>query len=100
MSNLFDLSNTILSGQQLNTDAGTGVQDLLNRIVNLMLALAFPLAFIGIVFSAWKLISSAGNAAALATAKKNIIYITIGIAVLTLGLVVIKVIYNVFGTTS
>lgn len=95
---LFNFTDAL--GGHLNTDAGSGVVDLLSRITNLLLAFAFPLAFIGIVFSAWKLISSAGNPAAVVTAKKNIGYIAVGIAVLTLGLYAIKLVYSVFGNTA
>lgn len=99
MFNLFDLTAGKL-GQPLDTGAGTGIADLLNRITSLMLAFAFPLAFIGLAVSAWKLISSAGDAAAMATAKKNIGYLAIGIFVLTLGLYAVKLIYSIFGNSA
>lgn len=99
MFNLFDFTGAKL-GQPITTDPGTGIVDLLTRITSLLLAFAFPLAFIGLVFSAWKLISSAGNPAAVVTAKKNIAYLAVGIIVLTLGLYVVKLIYSVFGNSA
>ena len=100
MVNLFDFTGFFGGGHALDTTAGTGIASLLNRIVSLMLAFAFPLAFIGLVVSAWKLISSAGDAAAMATAKKNIGYLAIGIFVLTLGLYAVKLIYSIFGNSA
>lgn len=100
MANLFDFTGILGAGQPLDNTAATGVSNLLNRIVSLMLAFAFPLAFIGLVVSAWKLISSGGDATAVATAKKNIGYLAMGIFVLTLGLYAVKLVYSIFGNSA
>jgi hypothetical protein len=95
MANLFDINNAV--GSPVSTDPGTGVQVLLERVVNLMLDVAIPLAFIGIVYTAWQVITSAGKPDAYGAARKNIAYIATGIFILTLGLWGVKLIYTIFG---
>ena len=80
-----------------STEPGTGLAVLANRILDTLLAVAWPLAFIGILYSAYILISSAGKVEAYTTAKKNIGYLFIGITVIILGLYVIRGIIGIFG---
>ena len=68
-----------LPSQKINTAAGGGIIDLVNRIIDLMISLAYPLAFFAILFIAYTLITSAGNPDAYVKSKKYIGYLVVGI---------------------
>ena len=80
-----------------DNSAATGIPVLLNRILNLLIAIAWPLAFAGLVYSAYTLLTSAGQVEAYSTVKKNIGFIVTGIVVIISGLYVIRFIITVFG---
>ena len=92
--NLFDFTSLTAP---VSYTADNAVQQVLNKVVGLLLFLAYPIAFIGLVYTAWQLITSIGDPSAYTKARQNIITITIGIAILTLGLFVVKFIYSLFG---
>ena len=63
----------------INDTAGSGVTILLNRIVEALTFLAYPLALAGLLYSAYLLITSFGSPDAYNKAKKNVIFILTGI---------------------
>jgi hypothetical protein len=63
----------------ITSDAKNGVTELASRLLNDLLFLAYPLSFAAVVYSAYLLISSAGNPDAWTKAKKNITNLVIGI---------------------
>jgi hypothetical protein len=85
------------SGSVTDTSAGTGLSTLINHILDLLIAAAWPLAFIGIVYSAYILITSAGKVEAYAAVKKNVTFILTGILVIVLGLYGVRFIITLFG---
>ena len=95
--NLFDFTSLTTP---VSYTADNAVQQVLNKIVGLLLLFAYPLAFIGLVYTAWQLITSIGDPNAYTKARQNIITITIGIAILTLGLFVVHFIYSLFGRNA
>jgi hypothetical protein len=77
-----------LPERQIDTQAGFGLVDFVNRIIEILLSLAYPLAFASIVYSAYVLISSNGNPDAFTKVKKNILYMVTGLFL---------IIFSVFG---
>lgn len=63
-----------------------------NNIGNLLVYIAVPLAFIGILYLGFKIITSAGNPDEIAKAKKGLLYIFTGI----LLIVASPVIFSLF----
>lgn len=94
---LFNLSSATGS---LNTDAGTGIQALANRILQIIIVFAYPLAFIAIVYSAYQLITSMGKPDAYASAKKNITYVFIGIFLVIFAGIIVRFFISVFGNNG
>lgn len=64
---------------RLTEGAGTGAAAVANRIVDVLTFLIYPLAFASLVYSAYLLLSSAGNPDAWGKAKKNVTYIVTGV---------------------
>ena len=81
-----------------NTSANSGhnLSLLANRIVDILLAIAFPLAFAAIVYSSYLLITSAGKPEAVQAARKNLTYLVTGIVVIVFGLFVVRFIITLF----
>lgn len=94
---LFDFSSVT---NQVDYSKVNALQEVLNKIVGLLLLFAYPLAFIGLVYTAWQLITAIGNPTAYVKARQNIITLAVGIAILSLGLLVIRFIYSVFGRSA
>jgi hypothetical protein len=67
-----------------------------NRIADIMAALAYPLAFVGIIYSVYLLIVNSGNADALKTTKKNIGYIAGGIFLLVFTAIILNFFARIF----
>lgn len=70
---------------------------LANRIAVILTYLAYPLAFIGIVYSVYLLIANSGNPDALKTTKKNIGYIAIGIFLIVFTILIFSFVSAFFG---
>lgn len=66
------------------------------RIYHLLTDLAYPLAFVGIIYSAYLLATSMGNPEGYAKTKKNIIYITTGIALILFTAVIFRFVQSFF----
>lgn len=84
-------------GKLSGTDDPNGILPAIaNRIANILTALAYPLAFAGIIYSVYMLIANSGNPDALKTTKKNIGYIMGGIFILVLTLTLFNVVTSLF----
>jgi len=66
------------------------------RAFDLITMIVFPLAFIGIVFIAFKMINSQGKPDAMATARKLFFNIVIGLAIILAADVIIRLISSAF----
>jgi hypothetical protein len=69
---------------------------LANRLADIIAALAYPLAFIGIVYSVYLLIVNSGSPDALKKTKQNIIYIAVGIFILLTASIIIGFMRRIF----
>ncbi len=65
-----------------NPSGATTPQNLANHIANILTALVIPIAVVGIIYSAYILISSQGNPDAYKVVKKNMSYLIGGIAII------------------
>jgi hypothetical protein len=66
------------------------------RIVALLLFFAYPLAFIGLLYSAYLLIVSAGKPEGYNNAKKNITFIITGIFIIVFTTALINIVVSIF----
>jgi len=82
----------------LNADPNSGISQLANRLLNFLLFLVYPVAFAGLVYTAYLLITSAGNPDAWAKAKKNIAYMVIGIFIIVFASIFVSLFRRLFGT--
>lgn len=76
----------------LDTKAGTGIVALAERIYQLFIAVAYPLAFIALLYVSYTLITSAGNPEGYAKAKKQMIYVITGIFLIVFSTVLINLV--------
>jgi len=81
----------------INDGPGTGVQALADRLLHILLAVAYPLAFIAIVYSSYQLIMSSGKPEPYAQAKKNLTYLFIGIFLITIAGSIVRFFVTLFG---
>jgi hypothetical protein len=79
-----------------NSDPNTFLPALANRLALILTYLAYPLAFIGVVYSAYLLLANSGNPDAQKMVKKNIGYIATGIFLLVLTIVIFNFFARVF----
>jgi|GEM_PF-6884246 len=77
-------------------DANANVAAFLNRIASLLLAVAIPLAVIGVIYAAVALIQSAGKPDAYTKAKKILLYVGTGIFLLVFAALLVQWSYNLF----
>jgi hypothetical protein len=83
-------------GKLINKDPNGYIPEIANRIASLLTFLAYPVAFVGIVYSVFQLIANSGNPDALKTTKKNIGYIAGGIFIMIFALVIFNFISSLF----
>lgn len=69
---------------------------LANRIADILTFLAYPLAFIGLVYSIFMLVANSGNPEAFKATKKNIGYIFMGLFVLIFTILIFNFITSIF----
>jgi formate/nitrite transporter FocA (FNT family) len=93
----FTFNLDALFGNSTSTGAGSGAHDIADRALKLLLAFAYPIAFIGIVYTAYQLITSAGKPEPYAAAKKNLTYLVTGIFIITFAAVIVRFFINIFG---
>ncbi|MBU6388972.1 hypothetical protein KGQ71_00475 [Patescibacteria group bacterium] len=73
------------------------IADIANRILNVLLVFAYPLAFLALLYSAYLLITSAGKSDAYTKVKKNILYLSIGIFVIAMAVSMGNIIRRLLG---
>ena len=76
--------------EKIDPSAGTGVIQFVNRIIDIMLSIAYPLAFFSVLYSAYLLITSAGNPDAYAKTKKNVTYLITGVFLIVFAVVGVR----------
>lgn len=69
---------------------------LANRLAQIITFIAYPAAFIGILWSVYMLLANSGNPDALKTTKKNIGYIALGIFLLVFTAIIFNFISAAF----
>ncbi len=72
------------------------VPDLFNKLLDILVRLAYPLAFIALLYTAYILITSAGKPEAYVTAKKNITYLVIGIFLILFAVIFVRFVTRLF----
>lgn len=82
----------------IDTSAGQGVQALFDRILRLLLVVAYPLAFFSLVYSAYLLITSTGKVEAYTTVRKNVGYLLIGSLIIIFSVYIVRFFITIFGT--
>lgn len=70
--------------------------EIANRVATFLQIMAWPLAFVGLIYSAYILISSAGNPDAWTKAKKNVGYIATGIFLLVFTVIIFNFFSGLF----
>ncbi|HSI20841.1 MAG TPA: hypothetical protein VLA04_04055 [Verrucomicrobiae bacterium] len=78
------------------SDPNSLLPALANRLADIMSAIAYPLAFVGIVYSVYLLIANSGNPDAFKTTKKNIVNIAGGIFLLVFSVILFNFVANIF----
>jgi hypothetical protein len=81
-----------LSGSNVNQNVAL----FLNRVAEILLVLAIPLAIMGIIFTASTLIQAAGKPDGYVKAKKMLLYIVTGIFIIVFAAVFIRLSYSLF----
>jgi len=79
-----------------NADPNAILPALATRIAAILTALAYPIAFIGIIYTVYLLIANSGNPDAMKTTKKNIGYIAGGIFFFMLAVVIFNLVVRLF----
>lgn len=90
-----DLTNN--SG--LNSDnANVAAAAFLNRIVDLLLVVAIPLALVSVAYAAFSLIKSQGKPDGYANAKKYLLYVVSGIFFIVFAGILVRTVYSLFAS--
>ena len=76
--------------------ANNAVAAVLNRIAELMLVIAIPLAIIGVIYAAIALIRAAGKPDGYTNAKKYLLAVTTGIFLIVFAVIIVRLVYNLF----
>lgn len=74
----------------------TTAGDIANGILSLLTSLAYPLAFLALLYTAYILVSSLGKPEAYTTAKKNITYVVIGIFLIVFAVAMVRFVTGLF----
>lgn len=69
---------------------------LANRILDLLTAIAYPLAFLSLVYSAYLLITAGGKPEAWTTTKKNLLNLCIGVFLISFASIFVRLVVNLF----
>lgn len=92
-SNVVDITGGVL---QKGKDGLVSPGLIVNGVLGLITSLAYPLAFLAILYSAYILISSVGKPEAFTTAKKNISFLLIGIFLIVFAAAFVRFITGIF----
>jgi hypothetical protein len=79
-----------------SSDPNAYLPALANRLAQIITLIAYPVAFIGILYSVYMLLVNSGNPDALKTTKKNIGYIAIGVFLLVFSAIIFNFVSAVF----
>jgi hypothetical protein len=99
------LPHQLLAGGLLNLPTGSVADpskpneilpSLAERIAEILLRIAYPLAFIGIIYSVYLLVVNSGNPDAFKTTKKNVGFIVTGILLLIFALFIFNKVVKIF----
>jgi len=82
-----------------NPDPTKTPETLANHIAEILISLAIPLAVVGVFWTAYTLLSSQGDPAAFAKAKKNATNIIIGALLILFAVVIFNYVYSFFRTS-
>ena len=74
-----------------NTGIPTTIPELFQFALKYLTALAYPLAFAAILYTAYLLIMSGGKPDGFATVKKNIVFVTTGLFLIIFAVIICKV---------
>ena len=93
-------ANPIISipSKTVNSAANAGPADLASRIVDILSALAYPLAFAGIIYTAYILVTASGSPDGWTKAKKNLSYILTGFFLIFGAVMFVRLLRNVILT--
>lgn len=76
--------------------ANSAIAALFNRIAEILLVVAIPLALVGIIFAAISLIQAAGNPEGYKQVKKTIMMILTGFVFIALAAVIVRFLVSLF----
>lgn len=82
----------------LSNNANEAAGQFVNRIAELLIALAFPLAVASILYSVYTLLVSQGDPKAYEKVKKILIFMTLGIFLIVFAVVMVRTVYQLFTT--
>jgi len=74
--------------------------NLANHILDFLTRVAYPLAFLGILYCAYLLLTSMGSADAWTKAKKNITYIMTGILLILFAVIIFNIVNRIFSNIA
>ena len=86
----------ISTAPSYGSNANDNVALFLNRIAEILLTVAIPLAIIGVIYAAFALITAAGKPDGYVKAKKYLLAVTTGIFVIVFAALLVKLSYNLF----
>ncbi len=81
-----------------NTNAGSDINSLIIKIINVLSALAGAAAVIMLIYGGFRYVTSAGNDTGVAAAKKTIQYALIGVVIVVLSQAIVHFVLNNVGT--
>lgn len=76
------------------TTSPNTIPELFQRALQFLTALAYPLAFLAILYTAFLLIMAGGKPDGYAAVKKNIVYITIGLFLIIFAVIMMKLVVS------
>jgi Type IV secretion system pilin len=77
--------------------AGARLDSTIERVINLVSAIAGALAVIMIIVAGFRYVTSAGNETSVASAKKTLLYAIIGLAIVALAQIIVRVVVEGVG---
>lgn len=86
----------VIQQTSIAADANTGVSSLANFVIALLTNLAYPLAFVAIIYTAYIFITSMGKPDAYEKGKKNIVYLVIGLGLIIFSTIFIRLLVGFF----
>lgn len=92
---LFALSLSTTDSKTLSEgSADAAAKVFFNHIAEILLTIALPLAFIAILYAAYKLIQARGNPDGYKSAKSIMIYVLTGLFFIAFASIIVRFLYN------